>query len=303
MRGWRFGILLGGTLLAAPLAAQVKGGEHIRVVDSTRIQVVRLADGSVLVGRFTAVDADPLVFRTTGGDVSIRRSTLRQVREGPASKLRNGQLWNDDPDPTRLFFGPTARTLPKGEGDFSDTYLFLLSANYGVGGRAQLGGGLSVLPMDKFSDNLFFVTGKVGVAASPNAQFAVGGLIGHVGGFEDEVGGASLGAVYGVGTFGSVDHALTVGVAAPVGSGVDTKPVLLLGGETRVGRRVKLITENYVTWSHPYDVNGRTTRVEAVFGYGLRIFGDKIAANLGFLNSTEGGLFPGIPYLDFVVRF
>ena len=59
-----------------------------------------------------------------------------------------------------------------------------------------------------------------------------------------------------------------------------------------------------MTWSHPYDyLNGRTTRVEAVFGYGLRIFGDKIAANLGFLNSTEGGIFPGIPYLDFVVRF
>ena len=73
------GIVLGGIMVAAPLAAQVKGSEHIRVVDSTRIQVVRLVDGSVLVGRFTAVDADPLAFRTTGGDVSIKRNTLRQV--------------------------------------------------------------------------------------------------------------------------------------------------------------------------------------------------------------------------------
>ena len=292
---WLLLIVALSGLHAAPLRAQVKGAEHLRVVDSATVQVVRLADGSILVGRFVSVDGEVLRFETAGGTVMIPRRDLRDIRSGPRARLRNGRLWNDDPDPTRLFFGPTARTLPKGEGDFSDTYLFLLSGGYGVGGHAQIGAGFSVLPTEQFTDNLFFVTGKVGFDAGPKVQLAVGGLVGWTGGFSDNVGGSTLGAIYGVGTFGSTDHAVTVGLAAPIGGGIDTKPVVLIGGETRIGRRVKLITENYFV--------GSRGRVEGLLGYGLRIFGDRIAVNLGFLNSTSHGLFPGVPYLDFVVRF
>ena len=211
--------------------------------------------------------------------------------------VKGGQLWFDDPNPTRLFFGPTARSLPKGEGDFSSTYLFFISGGVGVGGNSQIGGGLSIFPTDNFSDNIFFLTAKVGVRAGKNAQFAVGGLVGSVGGFLDDLGGSGrsgLGALYGVGTFGSKDHALTVAAVMPFASGdFADKPVLMFGGETRIARRLKLITENYIS----------TEGGDAILSYGLRIFGEKMSVSLGFLNSTDGGVFPGIPYVDFVIRF
>lgn len=288
-------VLVMGWLASVPAAAwgQFKGAQFLRIADSAVVQTIRLADGSTLVGRFIAVDGDPVRFETAGGVISVRRADLREIRE--SRRGGSGRPQVEDPDPTRLFFGPTARTLPKGEADFSDTYLFLLSGNYGVTANAQVGAGLSVFPAHDFSDNLFFVTGKVGVRAGPRAQFAVGGLFGWSGTLEDDVGGSTVGAVYGVGTFGSPNHALTVGLTTPVGEGVDHKAILLLGGETRIGRRVKLITENYFT--------GNDGKVDAIFGYGVRIFGDKIAVNLGFLNVTDDPLFPGLPYVDFVVRF
>lgn len=281
----------------SPVVAQIKGERFLRVPDSSAVQVVRLADGSSLVGRFVDVSGDPVRFETGGGIITIRRADLRDIKEMARGAVKRGQVWFDDPNPTRLFVGPTARSLPKGEGDFSSTYLFFVSGGYGVGGNAQIGGGFSIFPLDDFKDNIFFLTAKVGVKAGKNAQLAVGGLLGWAGGFGDELGGndgVGLGALYGVGTFGSQDHALTVGVIMPFAEGDFANHLLLMfGGETRVARRLKLITENYVS----------TEGGDALLGYGLRIFGEKMSVSLGLFNSTDEGVFPGVPYVDFVIRF
>lgn len=288
--------------------AQTGWVRHLRVPDSAVVQVIKLADGSTLVGRFTDVTGDPLRFETSSGVLAIRRTDLRDIREVARTSLKAGSYWPDDPNPSRLFFGPTGRILPDGAADFSSTYLFLLSGSVGVGGVAQIGGGFSVLPLEDFSDNLFFVNGKIGVQASPKVHLAIGGIAGWAGGFDDDLGagGSGIGVLYGVGTFGTKDHAVTAGAMLPVGE-VDTQPVFLLGGETRVGKRFKLVTENYFTFDDDrYTANGvqyGSRHVTGVFGYGFRVFFDKIAVDLAFLNSTEGGVFPGLPYVDFVIRF
>jgi hypothetical protein len=281
-----------------PVAAQRKGAQYVRVPDSSVTQIVKLRDGSTLIGRFVAVEGETLAFETSAGRLSLRRADLLEVREVAARSMRNGRFWPADPNPTRLFFGPTARSLPRGEGDFSNTYLFFLSGAYGLGGNAQLGGGMSVFPFDDFTDNIFFLTGKLGINAGRYATLAVGGLLGWAGGFGDELGGSDgfgLGAFYGVGTFGSGDHSLTAGVIFPYAEGdVADEPVLIVGGEARVHRSIKLVSENYFSTSGD---------VEGVFSYGLRIFNEKISVGLAFLNSSEDGIFPGLPYVDFVVRF
>jgi hypothetical protein len=296
--GWVVAVWLSVLIGLAPAGAyaQVRA-DRVRLPDSTRRQIVKLTDGSTLVGRFVDVTGDPVRFETSSGVISLKRASIVEVKEVLAASFRNGRYETEDPNPTRLFFGPTARTLPKGSGDFSDTYLFLLSGGYGVGGHAQIGAGLSVLPTGDWGDNVFFVTGKLGWNPAPNVDLAVGGLIGWTGMFGDDLGasgGITLGAVYGVGTFGSRDHSLTAGLAVPFAAGdIARTPVVILGGETRIGRRVKLVTENYITTDDPV----------AIFGYGLRIFGEKIAVDLAFLNASSGAIFPGIPYVDFVVRF
>lgn len=286
-------VLLGG--MASPIVAQIKGQRFLRVPDSSAVQVVRLADGSSLVGRFVDVTGDPVRFETGGGIVSIRRADLRDINEMSRGAVKGGQLWFDDPNPTRLFLGPTARSLPKGEGDFSSTYLFFVSGGYGIGGNAQIGAGFSIFPLDDFTDNIFFLTAKAGIDLGKNAKLAVGGLVGWAGGIaDDDFDNNGVGALYGVGTFGSKDHALTLGTVVPFAGGdFANDPLLMFGGETRIARRLKLITENYIS----------TEGGDAVLSYGVRIFGEKISVSLGLLNSTDGGVFPGVPYVDFVIRF
>lgn len=296
-------VLVGLAPSVAPVraAAQAKGARFIRVPDSAVVQIVKLADGSTLVGRFSDVSAEPLRFETSTGTASVQRSNIREVREVRRTALRNGSYWPDDPNPTRLFFGPTARSLPKGEADFSDTYVFLLSGAYGLGSNAQIGGGFSVLPLNDFSDNIFFLTAKVGVQPTRGVNLAVGGLLGQVGGFGSNLGGddgAGVGAFYGVGTFGNGNHALTAGAIFPYAAGdLGNDPIILVGGETRLGRRIKLVTENYFTGGGGFD------QVVGLFSYGVRLFGEKMSVSLAFWNSTEGGIFPGLPYVDFVIRF
>jgi len=72
------------------------------------------------------------------------------------------------------------------------------------------------------------------------------------------------------------------------------KPMLMIGGQTRLSRRMSLVTEN---WVFP-------GADDALISYGCRFFGETMSIDLGFLNVLgEGALFPGIPYIDFVVKF
>ncbi|MBM4186773.1 MAG: hypothetical protein FJ206_05605 [Gemmatimonadetes bacterium] len=298
-RGWWVlaALLIG--VSAQPALVQ-KGAQYIRVPDSSVVQVVKLTDGSTLVGRFQDVASEPLQFQTEGGVISIRRISIREVREVRRAAVRGGKIWHDDPNPTRLYFGPTARSLPKGQADFSNTYLFLLSGAAGVGSNIQIGGGFSVVPTDDFSENIFFLTAKAGIRPSPYVNLAVGGLLGQVGGFGSDLGGndgEGVGAFYGVGTFGTEDHAFTAGAIFPYAAGdLGDDPVILAGAETRLARNIKFVTENYFT-------TGGGSDVEGIFSYGVRLFGEKMSVSLAFWNSTEDQIFPGLPYVDFVIRF
>ncbi|MGE0555344.1 MAG: hypothetical protein AB7R55_18090 [Gemmatimonadales bacterium] len=276
--------------------AQARGAQHIQVPDSSKSQIVKLRDGSTLVGRFVEIDGDRLVFETAAGQLTLRRQDVVEVREVDAKSFRGGRYWHPDPNPTRLYFGPTARSLPKGAGDISNTYLFFMSGAYGVGNNLQVGGGFSLFPFEDFTDNVFFVTAKAGIEVNPNVRLAAGGLLGWAGTFDDDLGGRGdgLGAFYGVGTFGSDDHSVSTALLFPYYGGELSDPILMLGGEARIHRNLKLVTENYLPTKG---------EAEAILSYGLRIFTEKLSVGLALLNSTEGGVFPGVPYVDVVIRF
>lgn len=268
----------------------------IRVADSTQVQVIRLRDGSSIVGRVTEVGPDTVRFAANGGTLALVRADIVEVRDVAKSAMRRGEVWPANPNATRLLFAPTGRMLQKGEGYFNDTYLFLVSVQGGISSRFNLGGGLSVLPLDDFTDNALFITPKIGVVAKPKLNVAVGGLAGFVGGLVDEGTNASFGVVYGVATVGSPDASITFGTGlAYAGGQFADHPVALLGGESRLSRRVAFVTENYLVPNED---------VSSVISYGLRFFGEKISADLAFWNAPgEKMLFPGIPYVAFSVKF
>jgi hypothetical protein len=266
--------------------------------DSARMYVLRTRDGSLFVGRLARATIDSVYFMSAGGPITVPRSAVVELRQLGRGAMRAGVYWPPNPGNTRLFFAPTGRMLEKGEGYFSDTYIFFLNFVGGVTSRVTFGGGFSIFPTTDLTQNIFYLTPKVGLVQSADFNLAAGALIGYAGfsGFDDtgrDVG--SFGIVYGVGTAGSPDGSLTVGFGFGYGGGgFGEDPILMVGGEKRVARRVSLLSENYI-------VAGVTDGT--LVSYGLRFFGDRLSVDFAFINNPSDPILPGVPYVAFAVKF
>ena len=92
-----------------------------------------------------------------------------------------------------------------------------------------------------------------------------------------------------MGTYGNLNHNLTIGCGWGFVEGATSEsPIIIFSGMTRISKNVALVTENYLFNS--------THNSQAVYSYGLRFFGKKIAVDLAILGNT-------LPYVDFVVKF
>lgn len=275
----------------------------LRVPDSTHAQVLELHDGSTLLGRITRVEADTVRFRTSYAEIAIARALISDVRLVAQPSIGpGGELWPSDPNATRLFFGPTGRTLERGDGYFADTYLLFLNYFHGISDRVTLGAGMSIVPAEDFlGENVFYAMPKLGVVRSPRFNVAVGGLVGMIpnwdlyeddGDDEAEV----FGITYAAATAGSPDASVTAGIGYGFAGGefADT-PMLMIGANKRLGRRSAFVTENYL---FP-DADG------ALVSYGFRFFGERVAFDAAFWNVIGGDAsipFPGIPYVAFTIH-
>ena len=250
------------------------------------VVAARLRDGSTIYGRIERQDADSLVIVGSAGRMAIAVSNVRDVRgAGVAHQTSRGttEYWYPNANDTRLFFGPTGRTLKKGEGYFADHDIFLWSASAGLSDRVQLGAGSFIIPNPEF----WYVLPKVAIIQRETFNLAAGALYGGVGGTTGGIG-------YLVATWGGADRSLTAGVGQGIsGAKVSGEPVAMLGGEARVSRRIALVTENYV---------GAGSN-DALLMYGMRFLGEKISVDLALMNSARNGAFPGIPYVDFVIKW
>jgi hypothetical protein len=154
----------------------------------------------------------------------------------------------------------------------------------GITDRISVGGGTPLF-FGGDGSRPYWVTPKVQVVASETTQAAAGMLyVGRV-----EVG--ELGVAYGVLTTGSRDSAVTIGAGYGWdGSGRGT-PVAMVGGEHRVSRHVKLITENYA-------FDGAV-----IASFGVRFIGDRLSADLGLAVPIASGEVIAFPVVNFVWRF
>ena len=142
------------------------------------------------------------------------------------------------PNNTRLSFMPTARTLKPGMGYVESMMLFLWSVGYGINDRHAVLGGMSLLPVS-LDDQLFYLGSKSSIYKSESAQLAAG-LIS----LNQKELDKPLSALYGVVTLGNTDAALSLLVAYGFeGSEMADQPLLILGGERRLGRRTYFVGE------------------------------------------------------------
>lgn len=280
-------LLVLASCVAVPVAAQRPA---VPPVDSSAVVALRLTDGSELVGRVVAVDDTSLTLLTlAAARVTLPLRSIRSWRARPGQTTARG-FQPSDPNATRLFFGPTARTLAQGSGYFADYYLIFPVVGYGVHDRVMLSGGVSLVP--GASNQLVYVAAKAGIVRAPKFALAFGGFWATVPGEA----GASLGNGYGVVTIGTEDHAVSFMGGYPfTADGIASEPMFMLGGETRIGTRTKLLTE---FWKFP-----ETSEVPVVFG--ARWFGDRIAVDFGLIYpiGTDPSGFPFAPWVDFAVNW
>ena len=246
-----------------------------------------LRDGTRAYGRVERVEGGIVSFVTTAG-AAIQVQVADIVSVHPVSgRVVSGALWRADPNPTRLFFGPTARSLKQGAGYVGVYEILLPFVQVGLTDRLSFGAGTPLIFGDG-SAHPFWITPKVQVYASASAQASVGVM--HF----LNVGDGNFGIAYVVGTRGTADTAVTGGIGYAYDRTYNSKngaAVVMVGGEHRVTRGMKILTENYI-------FSGG-----AVLSGGVRWLGERFAADLAWTVETDGGSTVGFPLVNVVYSF
>ena len=198
--------------------------------------------------------------------------------------LVEGEFLPDDPNQTRLFFGPTARSLPGGSVSFG-TYEFIMPfVQVGVTDRFSIGGGTPLLFGFDESERPFWITPKFQVVNSGKVTAAVGSL--HL-----LASGHTAGIGYGVLTVTEPAGSLSVGAGLAYEDGGGKSPVVMVGADRRVRRNLKLLTENYVFKSG------------GILSGGVRFIGDRLSADVGLMIPLGIDGFVAFPVANFVYMF
>lgn len=275
--------------LVTPRTVEGQNAERIRrLAVSDTLYELRLADGATYVGQVAAVSADTITIRTTTDvRVQFQRGQLAAVRVADG-RVVDGQFWRRDSNRTRLFFAPTGRTLDTGDG-YAGLFFILPFVGYGLTDNITLAGGLPLVGGSDGGVPFFYLAPKVRVYSTERVQLS-GGVMAVFG-----TGSDVAGIGYGVGTFGSDDRALTAGLGVPFASGEGTADqfVVMLGGETRVGRRLKLLTEN---WAVPGEKGALLTG-------GIRLMGERWTTDLGLAAAVATDGYFYFPIVSFAYAF
>jgi len=263
-------------------------------VDTSQVVELWLSDSTSLRGRVVAEDLASLMLVTAAGvRVTVPRTSLvRWQTVTPAQASTPAAVeWRADPNESRLFLAHTARPVPKGKFALLDYLIFLPVASYGVTDRFSLTGGMSLLPF--LPDQLVYVAPKYTLLQSQPASLAAGVLYMRVVGFLSAPGYAGI--AYGVTTFGGPKSAATVLVGLPFATGGwESRPLVVVGGESRVSSRVKLLAE---VWRIP-----GTDAVPTVVG--VRLIGTHVSWDLGlFFLPGSSGTNGFLPWADFSIHW
>ena len=227
---------------------------------------VELLSGSSFIGKLIAQRENELEFMTKDlGRLTVQKANIRRLQLLTATQALHG--WEPVGNGTRIFFAPTARPLRKGEGYVQNIDIFLLGANYGITDNISFGVLVPVLPGVGLS--VFALTPKVSFQVQDKLH--VGGGILYASDFRS---GGGVG--YGVATYGSADNNVTLGLGYGFASGdISSSPVVVVGGATRISRRISLLNETYIY----------TGGLAGLLGF--RVAATRLSGSLGILYATE----------------
>lgn len=280
-------VLAGSAGLAAAEGVPQPAAPQVAVTLAGATDELVLRDGTHAYGQVERVDGAVVTFKTTAG-AAIQVNAAEIVSLRPVTgRIVAGEFRRADPNPTRLFFGPTARSLKQGEGYVGVYEIVLPFVQVGITDRVSIGAGTPLIFGDG-SAHPFWITPKVQVFERASTQASVGVM--HF----LNVGDGTLGIAYVVGTRGTSDSAITGGIGYAYERSYDTSngaAVVMIGGEHRVRRGMKVMTENYV-------FNGG-----AILTGGVRWLGEHFSADLALVVPTDGSGVVAFPLVNVVYSF
>jgi hypothetical protein len=245
-----------------------------------------LADGSRMFGSVERESETEIVFRThVGATLTVRRADVKSLRR-ISGTLRGGEFMPPDSNRTRLFFAPTGRSLRRGQVSLGVYEFVAPFVQVGVTDRFSIGGGTPLLFGVDDWDRPFWVTPKLQVLDRWDTQVAVGLL--HA--FDTD--GDGGGIAYAVVSRGTDVRSFTAGAGLAYANDGGRAGVFMIGGEARVGSRVKFVTENYL-WEGG---DGLATG-------GFRFFGERLSADLALAIPIGADGVYAFPLINFVYVF
>lgn len=262
---------------------------------------VNLSDGSRLNGSIKSQSPLKIYFQTFAGlKIELPRKMIQSVELLHGTE-HAGQFRRFDPNYSRLLFAPTGRTLKKGDGYFSDYYVFFPGIAYGFTDYFTLMAGVSIFPGLGFNEQMYYFAPRMGFNLSEKADLSGGFLYTSFGGeFE-------AGIAFAVGTYGQRDRSFTLGLGLGYTRGADDNndgfrfahhPIIMFGGNYRLSNSLALVSENWLITGSNFDLK------EQPFSLVLRFFGERLSVDAGFIfvgEALKEG-FP-VPWLSFVYNF
>ncbi len=258
----------------------------IAVAAPGQLQELVLRDGTRAVGRVERIDNGRVVFRTESGavlEVDVAQVVSASVVRG---RMVDGSYWPEDSNPTRLFFAPTGRNLKRGDAYFGLYEIWMPFVQYGVTDRFSIGGGTPLFVGG--GEHPVWFTPKLQLVSAPTTQASIGVM--HFLNIDD----ASFGVAYAAVTKGTPDSAATVGLGwayARTDGHNGGSAVLMVGGEHRLSRRMKFVTENYF-----FDGHG-------LLSGGIRILGERLSADVGLFTPLDADTPGALPMVNVVWKF
>jgi hypothetical protein len=182
---------------------------------------------------------------------------------------------------TRLFFAPTARTLPAGTIYAGTMQVLMPFFEAGVTDRLTVGAGA---PPQVLVGAPFWATARVQVADWRGLSAAVGLL--NVSTLNKQFGGIAYAAT----TYGGASGSVTSAVGWLYSSDGLGPASVMVGGDRRLTTKARLVTENYLF------------RGGAIVSGGIRYGGERFSADIGIMRAVATE-YPPFPVLNFVWRF
>lgn len=218
---------------------------QIKSIDNTRIEtnvLIETNNGSSFFGKITKIEGDVLFFNSELlGKVEIKTNNINTITLANAYLTQKEGAWFANPNATRYFFAPSAIPLKKKEGYYQNAYLLANSVSVGLTNHFTIGGGV-VIPI------LFYVTPKLSYKVSKNVY--LGGGVLFTQSFINDF-NLSAGIGYGLFTLGNTEHNFTIGSGYGLAKNGNVYketpwPIVTINGMTRIGKKLSLITENWL---------------------------------------------------------